>query len=208
MIRLAVSVEGQTERAFVKQVLVERLSALGIWSQPILLGGTGGNISVDRLANDTAKLAYNFNAVTSLVDYYGFRNNESLSVTEMEETICLKVRQKIAKNRQHSIFPYVQLYEFEGLLFSDPLAIAHVVRASAEQFRDLTAIGDTFDTPEAINDDSSTAPIKRLKSVLPAYNKVLHGPQIVKRATIDVILRKCPRFRGRIERLETLRERI
>ena len=87
MTRLAVSVEGQTEEEFVKQVLAEHLRARRVESTPILLGRArgrpgGGNVSSDRLVADMAVLYYSFDAVTSLVDFYGFR--EGLLFSDVE----------------------------------------------------------------------------------------------------------------------------
>ena len=77
MTRLAVSVEGQTEEEFVKNVLAEHLRGCHVEATPILVGRVrgrtgGGNVSVHRLASDMAMLFGGFDFVTSLVDFYGF----------------------------------------------------------------------------------------------------------------------------------------
>ena len=62
MIRLAISVEGQTEEEFSKELLTTHLLSHGIAAQPILLGRArghghgGGNVSVGRLAAEMAFL--------------------------------------------------------------------------------------------------------------------------------------------------------
>ena len=48
MIRLAISVEGQTEEEFVKRMLADYLWSRGVIPQPILLGGSGGDVTVER----------------------------------------------------------------------------------------------------------------------------------------------------------------
>ena len=78
MIRLAVSVEGQTEEEFVTHVLSAHLQECGVVVQPILLGRArgprgGGNVTVDGLAAEMTHLLRSFDRVTSLVDFYGFR---------------------------------------------------------------------------------------------------------------------------------------
>ena len=70
MIRLAVSVEGQTEEEFVKRVLDEHLRPLGVAPEPILIGGS---VTVRRLAFDMALLYQSHDSVTSLVDFYSNR---------------------------------------------------------------------------------------------------------------------------------------
>ena len=70
--------------------------------------------------------------------------------------------------------PYVQMYEFEGLLFSDTLALAKGVNQGrlVDRFK---IIRDQFDTPEEINDSPETAPSKRILNLFPEYDKPLHG---------------------------------
>ena len=46
----------------------------------MLISGRGGNISVERLAPKMVKFSWNFDAVTSLVDFYGFRKKGERSV--------------------------------------------------------------------------------------------------------------------------------
>ena len=71
MTRVAISVEGSTEEAFVKTLLVDYLAEKGIFVQPFLLGG---RITVQRVASDMARLFWNHDFVTSLVDFYGFED--------------------------------------------------------------------------------------------------------------------------------------
>lgn len=71
MTRVAISVEGPTEEAFVKRLLVYYLAEKGIFAQPFPLHG---NITVPRLASDMARLFWNHDFVTSLVDFYGFKD--------------------------------------------------------------------------------------------------------------------------------------
>ena len=204
MIRLAVSVEGQTEREFVKRVLAERLRPVGVEAVAILLGGTGGSVTVEGLDSEMAQLAWSHDAVTSLVDYYGLRRKQQRTPEDLEAFANHEVTGRM-RHRRIRIIPYVQRHEFEGLLFSDLNALARVIDASPKQVEQLRKIRAKFDTPEAINDGRNTAPSKRLKKAIPAYDKVVHGPEIARRTTIEVISRECPRFRDWIARLEALR---
>ena len=79
MIRLAISVEGQTEEDFVKSVLAGHLRMKDVETTPILLGrargtGDGGNVRIEPLTKEIVKLCQSFDAVTSLVDFYEFRD--------------------------------------------------------------------------------------------------------------------------------------
>lgn len=89
MTRLAVSVEGQTEEEFVKQVLADHLRERHVESVPIVLGrargrASGGKVSSERLVSEMANLYYSFDVVTSLVDFYGFGNKGDATVEELE----------------------------------------------------------------------------------------------------------------------------
>lgn len=90
MIRLAVSVEGPTEEEFVKTVLLDHLRPMDVAIQPVPIGRArnadqgGGNVTIDRLAFDMASLYQSFDAVTSLVDFYGFRDKEDKTVQGLE----------------------------------------------------------------------------------------------------------------------------
>lgn len=77
MKRVAIAVEGETEEEFVKQVLWPHLVEHNVLATPIKPWGRGGDISIDRLATYMAKLSLSHDAVTSLVDFYGFRGKAS-----------------------------------------------------------------------------------------------------------------------------------
>ena len=116
MIRLAVSVEGQTEEEFVKRVLDEHLRPLGVAPEPILIGGS---VTVRRLASDMALLYHSHDSVTSLVDYYGFQRKGDRSVEALEAHLREKTGERVGAGwDENRVFPYVQMHEFEGLLFS------------------------------------------------------------------------------------------
>ena len=96
MIRLAISVEGPTEEEFVKNFLAAYLRERGVEPIPILFGrargrSAGGNVSVEQLVQEMTHLRHSFDAVTSLVDFYGFRNKGNRTVNELEEDLRQKL---------------------------------------------------------------------------------------------------------------------
>jgi hypothetical protein len=99
--------------------------------------------------------------------------------------------------------PYLQLHEFEGLLFSNPAAFARGINESnlANQFQ---TIREGFLTPEDIDDSPATAPSKRVLQLCPSYRKVLNGTQAARAVGIDTMRRECPQFRNWLDRLEQL----
>ena len=212
MIRLAISVEGQTEEEFVKKILASHLQEAEVEPTPILIGlvhraGRGGSVSVEHLAADMAMLygSSDYDAVTSLVDFYGFRGREDgETVDKLEERIFRAIRGKLPGGFDPiRTIPYVQRYEFEGLLFSDVNAF-QMVKASSESLRKLQDVRAQFPTPEDINDHPETAPSKRIAGAMPGYRKVVDGALIAKETGLPVIRRECPRFSGWVERLSAL----
>jgi hypothetical protein len=99
--------------------------------------------------------------------------------------------------------PYLQVHEYEGLLFSNPAAFATSIGQGhlATQFQEIR---DDFRTPEDINDDPNTAPSKRVLGLYPSYRKVVRGTVAAKAIGIERMRQECPHFREWIERLEAL----
>jgi hypothetical protein len=149
--------------------------------------------------------------VTTMFDLYGlpsdfpglaaskrFRNSYH-KVEHLEEEMATSVN-----NRR--FIPYIQLHEFEGLLFSDVTAIDDALsilesRSSLDQLRNIRA---SFASPEEINDGMTTAPSKRLLNLYSSYDKPLFGPLIAERIGLETIRRECQHFNAWLSRLETL----
>ncbi len=205
MIRLAIVVEGETEERFVEDVLAGHLLSLGVAPFPILLRG---NVNVERLTRRMANLRRNFDSVTSLVDFYGFRGKGTDTVDQLEQRVFDQIDTRIRRSwDQSQVFPYVQMHEFEGLLFTDAEAFAAVPNATPEIIETLGSIRSGFATPEDINDSSETAPSKRIEKLLPGYQKVVHGPDLIAAIGLDAIREQCPRFNEWLSRLESLASR-
>lgn len=211
MIRLAITVEGVTERGFVNQVLAPHLEAREIYPSSMLLGRTrrsndsGGNVTIGRLAVDMAAQYHRFDFVTSLVDFYGFRDKGTRTVEELEQDIIQEVERRLRVNwDRRKMVPYVQLHEFEGLLFSQVNGFINVPGADRPILRQLQGIRGQFPSPEEINDNPDTAPSKRIEQLLPRYNKRVNGPSIAQAIGLPTIRRECPRFHNWVSHLESL----
>ena len=152
-----------------------------------------------------ANLSWNFDFVTSLVDYYGFDGKGDDSPGELEERISDAIRDRIDSNRDRpTVLPYVQQHEFEGLLFSDVDAFATLVDVPDDSIEKLQAVRAKFPTPEDINDHSATAPSKRIALAIPRYHKVVDGPLVALETGLEMIRNECPRFGDWLRRLESL----
>jgi len=125
-------------------------------------------------------------------------------VTHIEQAVKADIIAESPNLRSDIRFlPYLQLHEFEGLLFSDPAALARGLgqQGLAPQFE---AIRRQFPTPEDINDDPNSAPSKRVRAIYAGYRKILDGTLAAEAVGIDRIRQECPHFRQWIERLEAL----
>ena len=218
MIRLAVSVEGPTEEEFVKTMLADHLRGHGVEPTPILIGRArggsgGGNVSVERLVPEMRDLFWSFDAVTSLVDFYGFRDRGDRETADaLEERLGEALRGVVREWDPRRVIPYIQQYEFESLLFSDVDAFAVLSDVSSdtsnEAVRTLRHVRSQFPSPEDINDNWATAPSRRIAGAMPEYRKVVHGPLVAGETGLDAIRRECRRFNAWMERLETLAGRL
>lgn len=201
MIRLGIVAEGQTEAEFVGKVLAESLRQAGVEPTAIPLRG---KVSVQTLTNKLHSAFWSFDAVTSLVDFYGFRGKGEETVTALEEQIGERVRSRIGPDWDaRRLFPYVQKHEFEALLFADAAAFS-AINAPPQAIDALRAVRSGFATPEDIDDDPATAPSKRIAAIVPRYHKVRDGADVAAAVGLSAMRTACPRFNAWLTRLETL----
>jgi hypothetical protein len=122
MIRVAISVEGQTEDEFCKQILASHFLQKGIQLIPIIVTTKrekcgvkhkGGCINLDRIKSEITKLLSSFDYVTTFYDLYGFYGVGIITADELEQKMS-----ELFSDRK--FIPYIQKYEFETLLFSEP----------------------------------------------------------------------------------------
>lgn len=118
-----------------------------------------------------------------------------LSRTDTERVAALErdLENDIRDTRFH---PYVQLHEFEVLLFSSNAGFETYFDAKFS--RQTKGIINEFPNPEDINSAQETAPSNRLLSINRGYGKVLEGNLIALEVGIDAMLRRCPRFSRRV----------
>ena len=110
MTRLAIVVEGPTEREFVQRVLADYLLPKEIYPYSKSLGG---DVRVDRLASHMAKYLQSFDSVSCLVDFYGFRGKGNTTPNELENLIFEEINRRTHTTwTEARVIPYVQLHEF------------------------------------------------------------------------------------------------
>jgi hypothetical protein len=190
-------VEGLTEERFVKQLLYPHFISKEIYVTPIQVGG---NISVDRVGKELTHLANSFDFVTTLYDFYGFKGKtDSESKVSLEERIAKSIK----ADYKGKLIPYVQMYEFEGLLFSSPGAIACILQDEELEHWANGVLSEFCNNPEEINNSPETAPSKRLIR-RSSYRKKTHGPAIAVQIGLNGLREKCAGFDGWLSQLEGL----
>ena len=146
----------------------------------------------------------NFNHVTSLVDYYGFRGKQDLTVEDLEMQLAQGVSDRVHHWIPGKVIPYVQKYEFEGLLFSNVSVFAELPDVPMGIAQQLQLIRSTFQSPEDINEGERTAPSKRILALIPEYSKRVDAQFLIGRMGLETIRSECKRFNRWLRRLESL----
>ena len=115
-----------------------------------------------------------------------------------------KMKEDLPIHLQNRFIPYIQLHEFEGLLFSDVSVIQNNFTTDEIDMNALQAVVNRYDNPEMINDHPNTAPSKRLESAISGYDKVLYGNILAMDIGLEKIREKCPLFNEWITRMLTI----
>ncbi len=102
--------------------------------------------------------------------------------------------------------PYIQLHEFETLLFADLDAFDGKFNDVGSAIQTLKRIASSFPSVEHINDGQPTAPSRRIIGRIPEYEaeKVTAGPSIAKKIGLYRLREACPHFGAWVTRLEGL----
>lgn len=210
--RIGVICEGQTERAFVAQCLApylrERASVevVGVVLSAPFGKGRGGNVSVPRVARFARMVCCQFDRVTTLVDWYGFKQASGMTCREIEAAISRDPLLLASGITERVFRPYVQRHEFEALLLSDPEAFRGlaVLDECDKAVDELKRVRSSFASPEDINHGTETAPSKRILRAFGGvgYSKTEFGVVVASRIGIPRIRAECPRFNRWVTMLE------
>lgn len=213
MTRVYVLVEGQTEEAFLNEVMVQPYAARGIYLTPIIVstspGHKGGITSYSKVKPQIDKLCKQDAGafITTFFDFYAlpkdFPGQSSIAPQAPSLAKVLHLEQHLAAAIGHANFiPNLVLHEFEALLLTDIDAFAEwtdndAVLAPLRKIRMINA-------PEDINDSVHTAPSKRIIAAMTSYQKTVHGPLIASTIGLDAIRAACPHFHGWLTKLDAL----
>ncbi len=223
---IIIVVEGPTEQTFVRDVLAPEMGCRGISLSAARIGKPGhkgGDVHFERAKNDIRTfLKQRENTyVSTMFDYFRidvYWPGRSIVCQQIESGITLSVEQKanilesatkekIIKlfpdcNAEERFIPYIEMHEFEALLFSDTSILAKKTGiAIADIEKILVEYGDD---PEAINDDPKKAPSKRLETLKKGYKKIITGKTVSEAIGIQNIRQKCRHFDSWLKKLENL----
>lgn len=216
MKRLIVIVEGETEESFVNNVLAPYLSNRGFHNmvQCFKLKHSHGGISkYFHLKTDILNVIYEKEAVvTTMIDYYRLPSDfpghneasalseKTLIVSAIEESVKREI-ESTQNRRFDDLIPYVQLHEFEALIFSSPDGIEQLFDRGEYDHKRFSEVISLYRNPEEINNGPDTAPSVRLKKIIPGYDKVLYGVEMARIIGMETLLAKCPHFADWVNKL-------
>lgn len=213
--------EGQTEEAFVRDVLAPSFVADSIFIEPRVIrtssssrGGALERPRVLRYLRNTLRERED-TYVTTLFDLYRLPIEFTHAIAQLPSDPVRRAA-KIEKHfselviaeagcRADRFFAYLQPYEFEALLFSDVEGLVRIEPEWGSYLPELQAARVEHASPEHINDGPTTHPSARLQTLShPTYDKVRHGPIAATEITLARIERECQHFAQWVNKLRTL----
>ena len=213
MKKIFVVTEGQSETNFVNRVMAPYFASRCVLIPNTVITKTdskhgktykGGVENYDQIRNTLLKtLAISSknkdSYVTTMFDFYrlptdvpgvadvGKVNNPYEKVELIERAIL-----KAEEYDGNFFFPYVELHEFEAMLFSDLTKLKETY--FEYDLIDLEECVKRQSNPELINNGEETAPSKRIIKCISCYDKANVGVDVLGKIGIENIAEKCRHF--------------
>lgn len=215
MSRIIIVCEGETEQEFCKDVLESYFREKGIYLEyPTIKHSHGGIVSWGTLKKQLINHLYEGGAlVTTFIDYYRIKDSYSFpgwgeakrveNVYDKMRCLFRHMKNDLPEELRDRFIPYIQLHEFEGLLFSDISVFKSNFTSEELRFHQLEEAVESAATPEEINNGPVTAPSVRLMKAVAGYDKVVYGACLASEIGLAVIRSKCKLFGEWIETLES-----
>ncbi len=218
MKRIIIICEGPTEQAFCKTNLQLYLQAKDIYIQtPLIKHSRGGIVKWATLKQQIeTHLKVDTSAfVTTFIDYYGLYSKYNFPNWDISERIPNRnirmeaieqgMHKDVSQELRYRFIPYLQLHEFEGLLFNDiSIFYNQIPPADIVGKVELEKIFAEYNNPEMINTKKETSPSHRLKRIIKGYNKIIHGDILAEAIGLNKIRKKSPRFNEWIAKIENI----
>lgn len=219
-LRLYMTVEGQAEKAFADLALAPHLAHFNIEVKPRVvltnrkLGKRGGIFDFVKIQGDLTRLMNQDRHAearfTTMIDFYALPPAFP-GWAEAHKRTAPVDKVKVLEQALHDQFgdvrfhPYIQLHEFEALLYCDLRELQCRLSDAAHAIASLQKEVSHLE-PEEINEGAHTAPSKRIINHLPIYerSKVRVGAPAAAAIGLPVLRAKCPHFNEWLTRLEQL----
>lgn len=216
MKRLIIICEGETEQQFCKDVLYNHFFSRDIVIEtPLIKKTMGGIVAWEHIKSQILLHLKEDVTVTLLIDFYGIKDYHNFSKWAESKTIVNKIdrmtflenamKEEIDDRVRFRFIPYIQLHEFEGLLFNNIETFKNIIPEN--EFTNIRELETTINSninPELINDGATTAPTKRLERLILGYNKIVYGAVLAEEIGLERIRAKAVRFNDWIAKLESI----
>jgi hypothetical protein len=218
--RLNITAEGFSEERFVTDVLRPHLLNFNVYAEvrKVLtnskLKKRGGIVSYNKFKKDITQWFKECPDVyhTTFIDLYGLKTD----FPGYSSTKHLPPYERVGKMEEalfqdlnfHRFIPYIQLHEYETLMYADTKTMEEWLSLYNELPVDcFTKIRESApdSNPELINDSPETAPSKRILNLCDSYNKVIDGILILKEIGLKKLRQECMHFNDWLSQLEKLK---
>jgi hypothetical protein len=218
MKRVIIICEGDTEKEFCTKLLSPYFASKNIFLQsPLIKKSMGGIVKWSELLKQILLHLKNDKTafVTTFIDYYGLYAkyqfpgwDDSIKIADKNSRMDFLERsmaESIDDDYRHRCLPYIQLHEFEGLLFNDIKIFYEQIPSNELIGKDeLKRTFEDFENPEMINDTRETSPSHRLMRIINGYNKIVYGNILADAIGLENIRNKSNRFNQWLQKIENL----
>ena len=221
MKKIFVVTEGQSETNFVSKVMASYFANRCILIPNTVITKTdnrrgriykGGVANYKQIKNTLSKtLASAYKSkdayVTTMFDFYGLPADVpgvayAKQVDDPYKQVEIIEREILASEEydENFFFPYIELHEFEAMLFADITKLEEVY--FDYDFTALKECAKIQVNPELIDGGIDTAPSKRIENCVSCFDKANVGVDVLGKIGIETIAGKCRHFSEWIKRIE------
>ena len=211
--------EGQTEERFVNELLKGYFRSLDVIVKCVLVttnrkkDARGGVVNFQHVKGDLEKWMREvkhkkdeLHFFTTMLDLYAlptdFPSYEEAKEKEPYSKVAIieeGLRQTISNQ---NFIPYIQLHEFEALLFADLAKVEDYFQLKPAKLNGLKKVLTQHKgNPELVNGGVNTAPSKQIKTAIDGYRKIV-GVEILKGIGLATLRSRCKHFNEWLQKIE------
>ena len=217
--------EGQTEEKFAKEILKPFLKGYGLIIKTRLLmtskklGASGGMLSFTqakhdllRWINENAYQKSERHIYTTMFDFYAlptdFPGYSEINKFNSPYDKVKKIEDCLSESISYKDFiPYIQLHEFEALLFCGIKELAGLYPNNEKTILQLNSVLAQYDgNPELIDNSPQTAPSKRIINAVETnkkhkYNKPQTAVEVIQKIGLEKVYSEGQHFKEWIDKI-------